>query len=770
MRKVWVCTWVLGLLMVGQGYASEEKAAGELPPRDTLSFDMKEVVVTATRTPLMLKDVPVLTRVISARELEKRGVVTIQQALENELAGVEFHQAGYGTSLSFQGLDARYVLFLVDGERMAGETYGNIDYARIPMQNIDRIEIVRGASSVLYGSNAMGAVVNIITKMPQRKFEIKASARYGTPFQNNSGETLGSTETNIPTQRDIDFYRKRLDLPNLKGDLSAGFNLGKFKSLTTLSYRTVDAYKLVGTEDEVRHYQAGALKKMTPKMIPITTPGGQVVGMRPEMDPTTGMPVFVQGGTNLNDTTVIVGPDQRGLSVSGWRDINVGQRFDYVLSDQFRFELSGNYFNKRRYDFNGSLLDDNPLSNNTKPWTFESYEGYNVKALMEHSPNENNKIYLSFIRDEYFRRLDSLNGVTVPKQNHVFNTPRLLWTLKAGQYNRLTTGLEMVNEQLYFDLNPQGYDDLKSMNTASLYVQDEIRTQRAVSFTVGVRGNYNNRFGWSVTPKASVKYTVGKFALRANYANGYRNPTLKEMYMDFQVPVLGETFIRGNDQLKAETNHYVSFSGEFNTDGFNASATLYYSFFRNKIDVRGHMEGTQTVLQYENIDHSELGGLELMARWRVVQGLFLRANYNYIYQTDDAPEESTQYIYPSPHTATLQADYGFSLARSWSMGVNASLRYVGAKTYEDFMPVIDLSGMGSGSMADLKFWMGSYSARHPGYAVCNAAVNFYYRDILNLTLGVDNITDYQPKVVNFNSAILARRNFFLRVAWTFGAD
>lgn len=106
---------------------------------------------------------------ITARDLESRGVATIQEALENELAGVEFHQAGYGTSLSFQGLDARYVLFLVNGERMAGETYGNIDYARIPVSNIERIEIVRGASSVLYGSNAMGAVVNIITKMPQNR-------------------------------------------------------------------------------------------------------------------------------------------------------------------------------------------------------------------------------------------------------------------------------------------------------------------------------------------------------------------------------------------------------------------------------------------------------------------------------------------------------------------------------------------------------------------------------------------------------------------------
>ena len=95
---------------------------------DSLTVDMNEVVVTATRTPLPLKNTPVITRVITSRDIERSGAVTLQQALERELAGVEFHQAGYGSSLSFQGLDSRYVLFLLDGERIAGETYGNIDY------------------------------------------------------------------------------------------------------------------------------------------------------------------------------------------------------------------------------------------------------------------------------------------------------------------------------------------------------------------------------------------------------------------------------------------------------------------------------------------------------------------------------------------------------------------------------------------------------------------------------------------------------------------
>ena len=750
-------------VLLGWGLHASGTAAGEdkLPPADSLSFDLNEIVVTATRTPLMLKSTPVLTRVITARDLEKRGVVTLQQALEDELAGVEFHQAGYGSSMSFQGLDARYILFLVDGERMAGETYGNIDYSRIPMSNIARIEIVRGASSVLYGSNAMGAVVNIITRMPQKKVEVDASLRYGTPYQRNGDETLGSSKTNTPTESDIRKYRDRLDLPNLKGDLSLGFNLGKFKSLTTATYRTVDAYKLVGTEDEIRHY--GTLTVMVPKMN----------GMKPDMNPETGMPNF-EVKRVVQDTTFAVAPDQRGLSVSGWRDLNVGQRFDYELSDKFRFQLSGNYFDKRRYDFNGSILDENPMSNNSKPWTFESYSGYNVKGVMEHSPNKKNKIYLSYLRDEYYRALDSLNSVSTPKQRHIYNIPRLLWTLDAGEINRLTTGVEFVNEQLHFDLNPLGYGDLKSMNTMSVYVQDEILNGRKLSFVAGVRGDYSNRFGWSVTPKASAKYTYKNFSLRANYSNGYRTPSLKEMYMEFTVPIPGQTsVIRGNDKLKPEKNHYVSLAAEYTRDWLNVSATVYNSYFRNKIDVRGHLEGVTTILQYENINRSEFGGIELLARARLTKGLFVKADYNYIYQTDDAPESSTQYIFPSPHTATFQADYGFDV-KQFYIGLNAVVRYVGPKNYEDFMPLLQkymtIPIPGNPITMPTEMLMGTYSARHEGYAVCNAAVNVDFRQMVSLTIGVDNIFNYRPKVVNFNSAITPPRNMFIRVSYSFGAN
>ena len=213
-----------GLLCWAIAFTATGAPSEPVPSGDSLAYGMDEVVVTATRTPLPLKRTPVITRVISARDIERSGAVTLQQALERELAGIEFHQAGYGTSLSFQGLDSRYVLFLLDGERMAGETYGNIDFSRIPLSSVARIEVVRGASSVLYGSNAMGAVINIITREPRKKVEVGASVRYGTPFQRNGGDSLAGKAT----ASDSRTYRNRLYLPNLNADLSLGVNLVNF--------------------------------------------------------------------------------------------------------------------------------------------------------------------------------------------------------------------------------------------------------------------------------------------------------------------------------------------------------------------------------------------------------------------------------------------------------------------------------------------------------------------------------------------------------------
>lgn len=745
-----------------------------------------DVVVTATRTPLPLKNMPVITRVISGVDIERQGIASIEELLQRELAGVEFHQAGYGTTMSFQGLDARYVLFLVDGERMAGETYGNIDYERIPMSYIDRIEIVRGASSVLYGSNAMGAVVNIITKMPKEKVEVAGSVRYGTRFQKNKDETLGSWATS----KDIDKYHDKLDLPNVKTDLSVGFNTGKLRSLTTGTFRTVDGYKLRGTRNEKRYY-----KEVTPMKMNLGMGGGGMT-MPPEF--VAMAPIF--------DTTMFVSPDKRGMAVSGLKDWSISQKFDYRINDMFRIEANGSYFKKERYDFQTSMMDDNPVSgimSTDNTWEYEAYDGYNTRVLMEHSPNTRNKVYLSYMRDQYSRDQKALHQKTTPKQKHTYNITRLQWTSEMGKSHRLTSGFEYTNERLRFDLNKDsenGYDDTKKINTGALFVQDELFSGKKLSFVIGARGDWSDKFGVRFTPRVSAKYDFSDFSLRANYSNGYRMPSLKEMYMRLNIPVANSPIIEGNPKLKAETNNYISLSLDYNRNWLNASATVSKNYFRNKIDTRRleeSGEGGKVLMRYDNIDKSNLTSFEFITRARIIKGLIVNANYTYLHRNDKSDDGATQYIFPSPHTATLGVSYSF-MRKSTRFGFNVNGRYVGPKKYEDFMSYVNLDGVIGDFLSDMMsgaiqmppnpqdkelmkrlaavmaavnkadyYYTGNYSSRHKGYAVFNASVDIDFPKWFSLTVGVDNIFDYKPKVVNFNSALVPGVNGFARLSFKF---
>ena len=157
-----------------------------------------EVVVTGTRTPKLLKDVPIQTRVITAEDIKKANATHIGDLLQSELPGIEFsYSMNQQVNLNMQGFGGNAVLFLVDGERVAGETLDNIDYNRLNLDNVERIEIVKGAVSSLYGSNAVGGVVNLISKETKQGswnanvnsyFAAHDEQRYGGSFNIHKGK------------------------------------------------------------------------------------------------------------------------------------------------------------------------------------------------------------------------------------------------------------------------------------------------------------------------------------------------------------------------------------------------------------------------------------------------------------------------------------------------------------------------------------------------------------------------------------------------------
>ena len=118
------------------------------------SVNLNPIVVTASHTPKALKDAPVVTRLITLHDIKINDATNIQDLLTQEIPGLEFGFAmSQETALHMSGFGGNAVLFLVDGERMAGETMDNVDYNRMSLDNVGRIEIVKGASSGYSPSN-----------------------------------------------------------------------------------------------------------------------------------------------------------------------------------------------------------------------------------------------------------------------------------------------------------------------------------------------------------------------------------------------------------------------------------------------------------------------------------------------------------------------------------------------------------------------------------------------------------------------------------------
>lgn len=138
---------------------------------------LNEVVVTGTGTHNRLKNSPVAVDIISQKELQNVSFGSFENTMMSLTPSLSFTPNAMGSYLQLNGLSNRYVVIMVDGKRLAGDVSGNIDLSRINMSNIKRIEILKGAASSLYGSEAMGGVINIITEKPKNRIFFSSDTR-----------------------------------------------------------------------------------------------------------------------------------------------------------------------------------------------------------------------------------------------------------------------------------------------------------------------------------------------------------------------------------------------------------------------------------------------------------------------------------------------------------------------------------------------------------------------------------------------------------------
>jgi outer membrane cobalamin receptor len=200
---------------------------------------LDEVVVTATKSEKETKDVTQSVTVITAEEIKRSGAVTVAEALQTAVGVFITSQGPKGAldTIALRGAQYSQVLVLLDGKRMNSTRDSGVDLSALPVSvdDIERIEIVRGASSSLYGADAVGGVVNIITKKPEGQV-----SRIGGSIGSHGYDTisLGASDkigafgyTMSGVRETSDGYRTNSDLEQWVFDGKATYDLSKIASL-----------------------------------------------------------------------------------------------------------------------------------------------------------------------------------------------------------------------------------------------------------------------------------------------------------------------------------------------------------------------------------------------------------------------------------------------------------------------------------------------------------------------------------------------------------
>ena len=664
---------MMGYMPVSGTILATEKEVNVVLKEDVMHLN--GVVVTGSRTERPVKLSPITMQVLGGKALVDAGYSDLQHALQQETPGMNIQKVGFGNEISMQGLDARHVLFLQDGERMTGDMAGNLDYERFNLHAIDRIEIVKGASSTLYGSRASGAVINLISKKTQKPLDIQAGVRFAQMNQRNYKQ---------PNPKDFLYmFEKNSDRPNLQSWISAGIKQGKFTSQTDVWYSSSDAFYM---------YQSDKDKKVYTK----------------EANP------FLP-----HDITLTSIAPRSPMGIEGTEHLSVAQKLYYEPSKSLSLQAYGSMFFMNSYD----LIQDMTFSQ-SRDFMAGIKLKYDVKDWFTVNLSLHGDFYDRFKRHE---RIDERKNVYKSK----ILEPRLTLTSSYFAGHNIIFGVEHTTDELTSDRFVNRRMTTRSLHETEYFLQDEWTVNSHWMLSSGVRTNFSKAFGFMWMPKIAIKYAPDNhWALRANYSMGYRAPSIKELFFNWDH--LGMFQIKGSENLQSEKNNYFSLGAEYSKDRFFINVNAYANIFNKKIEGVWRIYDMQYNFEYINLKSQRMLGVEAIMKWRLTDNFMLNATYSYV---NVSKQNGIQVNTTSPHAATASIDYTLNRP-NYRLKSIFSTSIMGEKKFD----VQD------------RVWVKEHNKSYdayfrcilPTYVLCNLAVVQTFYNKVKLTVGVDNIFNYVP--------------------------
>lgn len=647
-----------------------------------------DYVVTATRTALEKKEVPNAVQVIKREEMENLGATNVLNALA--LANnINLSTKGMaGNAVMVRGMNTNHVLILVDGKRMADEqtssTQNVYQLQRLSLSNIERVEIVRGAASALYGSDALGGVINIITKKSEQP-------------QLTVGLSTGSDEVN-------NWYRYDF---GKQGKFSGSFDM----RFTDVRENNVDGNSGIYGPKQDFNFK-----------------GTWDLGNTKELELAAGYynehsrAKYADSGVKDGDTVV---DTSRMVSLPSGMQMPTMGTFD---GDQMTNVNKREWYDYKRYDYSLTYSGE------------KQYGDYMLRAYYSKLKKEN-RLFNS--REDLVGTLNRFTSMANPGKTFedIFgsNYPRYDWdkseyvtygvegkeTLKLSDAHTLTYGAEYRNtgaEGTRLGLNgdnahnvtqngvTKGYSE-KDIDTVAAYVQDVWKVNDNLTLIPSVRYDHDDTFGGEASPKLGATYALSDNSrVKANWGKGYKAPTVAEMYMAMH-RAMGAAVVNiyGNPDLQPEKSNSWDISFEAEKGRTTGKATYFHSKVDNLITTdsnKRYLDG----YRYENISEAEIQGVELEVGQQFDANWGLKATYNYL----DAVNSKTNARLSSRarQNGTVQLTYTDNKENPFS----ATLW---SQWYQDYL----------------------YNSENYTYNLINFAVNKKINKNLRVFAGIDNIFD-----------------------------
>ncbi|MBQ0050227.1 MAG: TonB-dependent receptor [Bacteroidales bacterium] len=622
---------------------------------DSTDFAMEQIVVTGTRTPKRLKDTPVQTIVITAQDIKKADASDVRELLQQELPGVEFSYAmSQQLHMNFSGFGGQGILFLVDGERLAGETMDDIDFTRLCMDNVDRIEIVKGAASALYGSNAGGGVINIISRNATDPFALNLNARYAP---RHNGQRYGAT--------------LHLNNPRWHETLTANFR----------------------NQDNVS-------VKNAPNAV----------------------------------TRVI-------SEIYGERSVDVKEQLAWTPNEQWRITGRAGFF-----------FRSVPRSEDVP----ERYRDFTAGLRAQWHPTDEDNLEFSYSFDQYdksdYQRIARLD---IRDYSNVQNIFRTFYTHRFDSSMQLCTGADFMHDYLF---NPNLEHQKRSQDSYDVFVQLDWNVHRDWELVGAVRFDHYSALKSSrLTPKLAVCYKgTPHLKLRASYGMGFRAPTLKEMFYNFDM--MGIWTIRGNEHLRPEMSHNFTASAEWTKGNYCMTASTYYNRITNKLTTGiPYAVGKDVVLNYTNLKHYAVCGAELtaLARWR--GGWSARVAYAYVHEAlpkDDAGDAiCSPYLPARPHSLTARLEWEHQFHPNYRLSTMLNGRVLSGVSNIEYIDYYNLS-------------KGVKNISYPAYTFWRLAITHHIGRQWRITTTFDNLFHYRPRHHYLNAPLTDGFNFLIGAEFT----